>query len=94
LNLKSFNRRDLLYSSYGDEEEFTGVAEPNSSGCSSDIVYPRTTSQRVSYVFVLFFIYKVLFFVYSQILKRSSYLQPVIPTEQEDQQLQETVRRN
>jgi len=60
---------------YGDDEEFTGVAEPNTSGYSSDIVYPRTIiSQRIS-----------------QPLKRSSYLQPVIPTEQGEQQLQETV---
>jgi hypothetical protein len=59
---------------YGDEEEFTGVAEPNSSGYSSDIVTAPRTSQRVS-----------------QILKRNSYLQPVLPTEQTEQQLQETV---
>jgi len=36
---------------YGDDEEFTGVAEPNSSGYSSDIVVPRTTSQRASQLF-------------------------------------------
>ncbi len=88
------NQKNLLYSSYGDDEEFTGVAEPNTSGCSSDIVYPRTTSQRVSYVLYYFSfqsIYSFLFFVCSQIFKRSSYLQPVIPVEQEEQQLQETV---
>ncbi len=45
---------NLLHFSYGDEEEFTGVAEPNSSGYSSDIVTARTTSQRASYVLYLF----------------------------------------
>jgi predicted nucleic acid-binding Zn-ribbon protein len=65
---------NLLHFSYGDEEEFTGVAEPNSSGYSSDIVTARTTSQRAS-----------------QIFKRNSYLQPVIPTEQDELQLQDTV---
>ncbi|CAF3599334.1 unnamed protein product [Rotaria sp. Silwood1] len=59
---------------YGDDEEFTGVAEPNSNTYSTETVYPRTPLQRTS-----------------QTLKRSSYLQPVIPTEQVEQQLQETV---
>jgi hypothetical protein len=36
--------------SYGDDEEFTGVAEPNSSPYPSETVYPRAPSQRISYV--------------------------------------------
>lgn len=42
-------REILSYSSYGDEEEFTGVAEPATAAYSPDIVSPRNTSQRISY---------------------------------------------
>ncbi|CAF3760049.1 unnamed protein product [Rotaria sordida] len=59
---------------YGDDEEFTGVAEPNPNTYPSDTVYLRTPSQRTGHP-----------------LKRSSYLQSVLPTEQAEQQLQETV---
>ncbi|CAF1511657.1 unnamed protein product [Rotaria magnacalcarata] len=59
---------------YGDDEEFSGVAEPSSTVYSPDTVYPRAPSQRIS-----------------NTLKRNSYLPPITPAEQADQQLQETV---
>ncbi|CAF2838012.1 unnamed protein product [Rotaria sp. Silwood2] len=59
---------------YGNDEEFTGVAEPDSSVFPSDTVYPRTPTQRIP-----------------NTLKRNSYLQSAISTEQVEQQLQETV---
>jgi hypothetical protein len=46
------------------------------------------------FFFNLFYRLTDFIFVYSQTLKRNSYLQPVLPTEQGEQQLQETVRRN
>lgn len=39
----------VRYSSYGDEEEFSGVAEASTAAYSPDIVSPRPTAQRVSY---------------------------------------------
>ncbi|CAM2715521.1 unnamed protein product [Rotaria socialis] len=61
---------------FGDEEEFSGVAEPDSSNYLSDsITRPRpTTPQRVS-----------------EILKRNNYLKPVTPAEELEQHLQESV---
>ncbi|UJR31452.1 hypothetical protein I4U23_018943 [Adineta vaga] len=72
-NSQSFSPR-LESPFYGDDEEFTGVAEPTSSVYSPETVYPRAPSQRVA-----------------QNLKRNSYLQPIVPSEQPEQQLQETV---
>jgi hypothetical protein len=43
----------FISSSYGDDEEFEGVAEPNSSIYSPETVYPRSASQRISYVNII-----------------------------------------
>ncbi|CAF1346924.1 unnamed protein product [Rotaria sordida] len=61
---------------FGDEEEFTGIAEPDSNNPSSDsIKHPRTgTSQRIS-----------------EVSKRNNPLKLTIPSEEIDQQLQESV---
>ncbi|CAF1118133.1 unnamed protein product [Rotaria sordida] len=61
---------------FGEEEEFTGTAEPDSNNPSSDsIKHPRTgTSQRIS-----------------EVSKRNNPLKLTIPSEEIDQQLQESV---
>ncbi|CAM4813957.1 unnamed protein product [Rotaria magnacalcarata] len=61
---------------FGDEEEFSGIAEPDSSNYLSDsITRPRPiTPQRVS-----------------DILKKNNYLKPITPTEELEQRLQESV---
>ncbi|CAF4845876.1 unnamed protein product, partial [Rotaria sp. Silwood1] len=60
---------------FGDEEEFTGIAEPNSNNYSTDLIHPRAgTPQRIA-----------------EVLKRNNPLKSTIPSEEIDQQLQESV---
>ncbi|CAF0904730.1 unnamed protein product [Adineta steineri] len=63
-------------SAFGDEEEFSGVAESDSITYTSDLIHPRATTPQHNL---------------SQLSKRSNYLQPIHPSEEVEQQLQETV---
>ena len=82
----------LLSSRSGDEEEFTGIAEPSSSSVLSDLIYPTSTSsQRISYVILICCSLWMSHLIVSHSLKRT--VNNNIPAEEaEQQQLQETVR--
>ena len=69
------------------------MAEPDATSYISEISHIRaTTPQRASYVSITNINISIMCFVFRQLLKRNSLLQPTHPSEENGQILQETVR--